>query len=66
MHVNSEGEGELMNAEAVDLHRKRIQLTKRIKLFRKLELIYVPGACLRIAEENATVRESVDVEDKTL
>ncbi len=66
VRVDSEGEGELTNAEAVDLHKKRVRLMKRIKLFRKLELIYVPGACLCMVEENARVRELVDVEDETL
>lgn len=66
MHINSEGEGKLTNVEAVELHKKCVRLTKCIKLFRKMQQIYILGACVHIAEENARVREPVDVEDEKL
>ncbi|KAK0435877.1 hypothetical protein EV421DRAFT_1739936 [Armillaria borealis] len=64
--VTSEGKGELSNAEAVELHKKHVRLARRIKLFWKLQMIYILGACICMAKKNERVRERVDVEDEKL
>lgn len=64
--MDSEGEQELTNTEAVELHRKCVCLAKWVKLFCKAQLIYLPGATLHLAEEAAEMTKFVDVEDQKL
>ncbi|SJL02886.1 uncharacterized protein ARMOST_06227 [Armillaria ostoyae] len=64
--VDSEGEQELTNAKAVELHCKCVRLAKQVKLFRKAQLIYLPGAALHLAEEAAEMTKFVDMEDQKL
>ncbi|KAF9030039.1 hypothetical protein BDZ89DRAFT_950058 [Hymenopellis radicata] len=62
----TDGEGELTQQEATTIHRKRTDLTRRIRLFRAIQMVYIPGAKAQLQAETVSRSIALDVEDQKL
>ncbi|SJL18909.1 uncharacterized protein ARMOST_22511 [Armillaria ostoyae] len=66
IRVLADGDRVLSQAEATDLKRRRVRLQKNLRLFRKLQAVYIPGAAIQIARENVAREVEVQVEDEKI
>ncbi len=55
-----------MPAQAMELQKKCKRLQKNLWLFRKLQMVYIPGAALKLSQESVAREEAVDVEDERI
>ncbi|KAF9037328.1 hypothetical protein BDZ89DRAFT_1220764 [Hymenopellis radicata] len=66
LRLLTDGEGTLTQAQASEIQRKRVALSKQIRLFRSSQLVYMPGVAAELARETVARRVPIDVEDQKL
>lgn len=62
----ADGDRVLSQAEATDLKKRRTRLQKNLRLFRKLQSVYITGAALQISKESVAREVELDVEDEKI
>ncbi|KAF8998463.1 hypothetical protein BDZ89DRAFT_1051589 [Hymenopellis radicata] len=62
----TDGDGTLTQAQASDIQKKRVALEKRIRNFRTVQLVYMPGVRTQLQRESVARTAAVEVEDQKL
>ncbi len=58
----ADGARVLLEAAATDLQSKQISLQKNMCLLQPLQTVYIPGAAVRLSQENVAREEELNVE----
>ncbi|KAF9017023.1 hypothetical protein BDZ89DRAFT_933846, partial [Hymenopellis radicata] len=66
LRLLTDGEGTLTHAQASDIQKKRVALARRIRNFRTVQLVYMPGVQAELRRESVARTAALEVEDQKL
>ncbi|KAF9014455.1 hypothetical protein BDZ89DRAFT_1142297 [Hymenopellis radicata] len=66
LRLLTDGDGTLTHAQASDIQKKRVALARRIRHFRTVQAVYIPGAYAQLRRESVARTAPLEVEDQKL